>query len=229
MRIPLAEYARFELIYQFVGIAERQLILGYNALSPSTKPSLFRKDLLTGHDWSDKFTPSYHLLRLLDLLLKIKAISSTPIDEHSPAPWISESLFMSLRENLDEYSLKQPEIIRFGSSQFAERVADNKNACDYILCSLAWHCCVIALNLRFLPLPTPQSALLDKESTLNAGFSKSRSVPKTFLSECVTACETSAASICIISTEAMANEKFLLVGLPLNADFSHTESSEFNF
>ncbi|KPM41935.1 hypothetical protein AK830_g4619 [Neonectria ditissima] len=134
---------------QYLAVAELSHSIGHASLQPTRGRRVRRPR-------PDNRLPLFPegtrcLLELLEALIRIDQLCSTPLTEHNPAPWSTDSHFRVLQDELEEYLLWYPSIFRMGPKEPPGRTEQEDN--DACMSSLVWHCCAILLNRTFLPIP----------------------------------------------------------------------------
>ncbi|KAB5580364.1 hypothetical protein GE09DRAFT_435504 [Coniochaeta sp. 2T2.1] len=157
-----------------------------------------------------------HLIELLEIFASVHRLCLTPFREHNPAPWAAGSEFRALQDELEEYLLRHPVTFRFGSNSPSagfNAKQRKQGDLDASISSMVWHCCVIALNRTFLPIPERRpwtdggAGGQNKPTTLHSVI-EFPGAPPLFLNERVHRCESSADAICSISRDVIKNGGF---------------------
>ncbi|KAB5563511.1 hypothetical protein GE09DRAFT_785696 [Coniochaeta sp. 2T2.1] len=157
-----------------------------------------------------------HLIELLEIFASVHRLCLTPFREHNPAPWAAGSEFRALQDELEEYLLRHPVTFRFGSNSPSagfDTKQRKQGDLDASISSMVWHCCVIALNRTFLPIPERRpwtdggAGGQNKPTTLHSVI-EFPGAPPLFLNERIHRCESSADAICSISRDVIKNGGF---------------------
>lgn len=221
MRVAIAgsflsthELKNFDLTYGYIRLLERELCLGHS-LTPSVMPlSSWKTNPHRVLD-AESSLPSGDVDKVLDLLLQIQTFSRKTQTKIEPPSWSVDSEFNSYRQSLDKYMLCHLDEIQLTSETLTEALFDGKSKFQSLHCSLVWHCCVISLNLVYLPIQVAAEA-----ENMTNGIARSSGedrllnfplAPKPFLMERIRACESSASIICDICKDIMSCDYFLLV------------------
>ncbi|KAK7428034.1 hypothetical protein QQZ08_005466 [Neonectria magnoliae] len=192
---------------QFLTVAELSHSIGHASLQPT-------RDRKARRPRPDTRLPLFpegtrRLLELLEALIRISQLCSTPLTEHDPAPWSTDSDFRALQDELEEYLLWNPSIFRMGPKEPPGKTEQEDN--DACMSSLLWHCCAILLNRTFLPIPERCKTANESQAPLIRCV-EFPEAPPLFLKERIHRCESSADAICDITQEVISKGGF----------FSHT-------
>ena len=196
---------------EYLAIAKTSHCLGHAVLRSSCerlskKPSLESSRPSCPEDCS-------HLVELLQLLVCVHQLCSTPLGEQNPLPWAPQSRFRELQDELEDYLLRHPNTFRFGGGPPLYH-SPKSNFDGSIMASLVWHCGVIILNRTFLPIPERPPPTGEVAVVRCIEFPQA---PPLFLKERVYRCVSSSDAICEITRDVIKGGGFYSVSqlLPL--------------
>ncbi|KAJ9149912.1 hypothetical protein NKR23_g4132 [Pleurostoma richardsiae] len=178
-----------------------------------SQPSLLKRGVM-GLDRVSETCPdasggnnSPQFLQMLCLLVRIQQFCLRPLPQQKPDPWKPDSDFQALRKELQLRLIRRPFTYCADADPSDHCISDSV---DTAMSTLAWHCCTIVLGRTFLPIP-------ERRRDPNADWHATvRSLhfpgaPVLFLQENIHSCEASAAAICTICKEIVANGEFFLL------------------
>ncbi|KAH6887464.1 hypothetical protein B0T10DRAFT_71539 [Thelonectria olida] len=187
---------------RYLVIAEMAHSIGHLSLQPRCAQKTRRPRV-------NKFTSisdgTQSLLDVLNILIRINQLCSTPFQQHHPAPWTTESEFRALQDELEEHLLRDPSIFRIGRQKPPDENVDDD--VDDLMASLMWHCCAIVLNRTFLPIPERSRSTTESHAPLLRCVDFP-DAPPLFLKERAHRCEASANAICDIVQDIISRGGF---------------------
>uniref|UniRef100_A0A8H7TMC5 Transcription factor domain-containing protein n=1 Tax=Bionectria ochroleuca TaxID=29856 RepID=A0A8H7TMC5_BIOOC len=199
---PLDEVGILERIEFYLQIKEATHSLGHGALESSV---LSQTVAWASHN-SD-YTQVGSEQRLLDLLRFFVRIHNYNNKNNPKAqvvqPWKSGSDFRTLHTEMEEYTVHFPSTPSLDENDTSQD--DIEYTITEAMCSLVCHCCDIALNLRFLPIPEPNNGQGIGSLSTCVEFP---GAPPLFILERRSRCEASAEAICRIAQDVVQGGGF---------------------
>ena len=154
------------------------------------------------------------------LLLSIVEYASQETFNDSTCPWHRGSKFLSLRLNLEKFSISVSENFDLDPRALKPTVEDSTELAVSALMTLLRDCCGILLNRNFLPLPRHRRQYQENhEDRLEP--------PRVFIEGRINACEACAESIYELCTIFISNEIFFLVSRTLHEFTAFTDKQGF--
>lgn len=209
--ISLDDSTSIDIVHHHLCITEALCSLEHRTLKTSN--SKISKPISREDEELGTAPETRHVLgTLVTILTRIQRLSRTDFTRQTPAPWDPQSTYMALRNELDECRLHFMEETSFNQDTFNYKMKQEIGLGEYVLCSLAWHCCRIRLCRIFLPIPLLNISKSGSEcSPQHRDFISFPSAPETIVNESIYMCNQSTRVIASVCSCVMASGVFLLV------------------